>query len=163
MRGQGLEVAADWRTLGSPESYLGYGQSEGFASEDPATFDQPHEYLASPRLRLNSWDLTGNWTVARHAAILNQPGGRISFQFRARDVNLVMGPDTRGREIPFRVLLDGQAAGDACGTDVAPDGRGTVRDQNTYQLIRQAGPIAERRFEIEFLEAGLEGYCFTFG
>ena len=43
-----------------------------------------------------------------------------------------------------------------------PDGRGVVQDQRTYQLIRQPGPIAERRFEIEFLDAGVEAYCFTF-
>ena len=42
-------------------------------------------------------------------------------------------------------------------------GRGVVRDQNTYQLIRQPGPITDRRFEIEFLETGAEVYCFTFG
>ena len=28
----GLEVAADWRTVRSPETYVGYGQSTGFAS-----------------------------------------------------------------------------------------------------------------------------------
>ena len=39
----------------------------------------------------------------------------------------------------------------------------TVTDQRTYQLIRQTGPIAARRFEIEFLDAGVEEYCFTFG
>ena len=39
---QGLEVAADWRTLQSPETYVGYGQSSGFASERVAAFDQPH-------------------------------------------------------------------------------------------------------------------------
>ena len=42
---QGLEVAADWRTLRSPETYVGYGQATGFASADVAAFDQP------PRLR----------------------------------------------------------------------------------------------------------------
>jgi hypothetical protein len=46
---------------------------------------------------------------------------------------------------------------------VTPDGRGIVEDQRTYQLIRQPGPIADRRFEIEFLDAGVEAYCFTFG
>ena len=53
--------------------------------------------------------------------------------------------------------------GDAHGTDVTTDGSGIVDDQRTYQLIRQPGPIAERRFEIEFLDAGVEAYCFTFG
>jgi thiol-disulfide isomerase/thioredoxin len=160
---RGLEVAADWQTLRSPESYLGYGQSSGFASEDSAAFDQPHVYTAESRLPLNSWDLSGNWTVAQHAAILNEPGGRIAFRFHARDVNLVMGGAAATASIPFRVYLDGQVVDDARGTDVESGGRGTVTDQNTYQLIRQSGQIEERLFEIEFLEAGAEAYCFTFG
>jgi thiol-disulfide isomerase/thioredoxin len=160
---RGLEVAADWRTLQTPETYVGYGQSSGFASERDATFDRPHAYAAAERLPLNYWDLSGDWTVARHAAVANKPGGRIAFQFHARDVNLVMGPASRGASIPFRVFLDGQLAGDAHGTDVASDGSGTVSDQRTYQLIRQPGLIGERRFEIEFLDAGVEAYCFTFG
>ena len=160
---RGLEVAADWKSLRSPETYLGQAQSSGFASEGVAPLDLPHEYTAASRLPLNSWDLTGNWTVARHAAISNAPGARVAFQFQARDVNLVMGPRVAGGSIPFRVTLDGRPVGDAHGSDVEPDGRGVVRDQNTSQLVRQSGPIASRRFEIEFLEAGVEVYCFTFG
>ena len=160
---RGLEVAADWRTLQSPETYLGYGQSTGFASDDVARFDEPHAYAAPARLPLNYWGLSGNWTVARHAAVLNEPGGRICFQFHARDLNLVMGPTSRGASIPFRVFLDGELAEDAHGSDVASDGRGIVSDQRTYQLIRQQGPIASRRFEIEFIDAGVAAYCFTFG
>ena len=160
---RGLEVAADWQTLQSPETYLGYGQSSGFASDDVAVFDAPHAYTAQSRLPLNYWDLSGKWTVARHAAVLTEPGGRVVFQFHARDLNLVMGPAAKGASIPFRVFLDGQVAEAAHGTDVESDGRGSVTDQRTYQLIRQSGPIADRRFEIEFLEAGVEAYCFTFG
>jgi thiol-disulfide isomerase/thioredoxin len=159
---RGLEVAADWRTLQSPETYVGYGQSTGFASEDVA-FDEPHVYAAPARLPLNHWDISGNWTVARHAAVLNQPAGRVAFQFHARDLNLVMGPASRGASIRFRVFLDGQVADGAHGSDVESDGRGIVRDQRTYQLIRQPGRIADRLFEIEFLDAGVEVYCFTFG
>jgi thiol-disulfide isomerase/thioredoxin len=160
---RGLEVAADWRTLRSPETYVGYGQGTGFASEDGAAFNEPHVYAAPARLPLNSWDLSGNWTVTRHAAVLNEPGGRVAFQFHARDLNLVMGPASRSASIPFRVFLDGQVAEGAHGSDVESDGRGTVSDQRTYQLIRQPGRIADRLFEIEFLDAGVEAYCFTFG
>jgi thiol-disulfide isomerase/thioredoxin len=159
----GLEVAADLRTLRSPESYLGYGQSAGFASGDVAVLDEPHVYDAAPRLPLNDWDLSGNWIFARHASVLNEPGGRVVFQFQARDVNLVMGPVSRGASIPFRVYLDGHVADVAHGTDVEPDGGGVVTDQRTYQLIRQTASVVERRFEIEFLDAGVEAYCFTFG
>jgi len=160
---RGLEVAADWRTLQSPETYVGYGQSTGFASDGVAAFDRPHVYAAHDRLPLNYWDLTGNWTVARHAGVSNEPGGRIAFQFHARDVNLVMGPASRGAAIPFRVLLDGRLVEDAAGVDVNSDGSGIVSDPRTYQLIRQPGPVADRRFEIEFLDQGVEAYCFTFG
>jgi thiol-disulfide isomerase/thioredoxin len=160
---RGLEVAADWRTLQSPETYVGYGQSTGFAQENVARFDEPDVYAAAARLPVNSWGLSGNWTVARHAAVSNEPGGRVAFQFHARDLNLVMGPASRGASIPFRVVLDGQLADGAYGVDVNPGGRGIVSDQRTYQLIRQPRPIASRRFEIEFGDAGVEVYCFTFG
>jgi thiol-disulfide isomerase/thioredoxin len=158
-----LEVAADWRALRSPETYLGHRQSSGFAQESVARFDSSFAYAASARLPLNGWALSGTWTVSGHAAVLDEPGGRIAFQFHARDVNLVMGPTAKGSSIPFRVFLDGKLATDAPGSDVQSDGSGAVTDQRTYQLIRQDARITERRFEIEFLEAGAEAYCFTFG
>jgi hypothetical protein len=74
-----------------------------------------------------------------------------------------MGPASKGASIPFRILIDGEAADGALGSDVDADGRGIVGDQRTYQLIRQGGSIADRTFEIEFLQAGVEAYCFTFG
>jgi hypothetical protein len=32
-----------------------------------------------------------------------------------------------------------------------------------YQLIRQAGPVADRTFRVEFLDPGVRAYVFTFG
>ena len=159
---RGLEVAADWRTLQSPETYVGYRQGTGFAQEGLVSLDEPRVYTLPGRLGLNEWGLSGRWAVAGHAAVLNERGGRIAFQFHARDLNLVMGP-SQGASIPFRVFLDGQLANDAHGSDVDPDGSGLVSDQRTYQLIRQPGPIADRLFEVEFQDAGVEAYCFTFG
>jgi thiol-disulfide isomerase/thioredoxin len=159
----GLELSADWRTVQSGEAYTGYRQSTGFTQQDVARFDAPAAYLAPVRLALNDWALAGVWTVAGHAVIANEPSGRIAFQFHARDVNLVMGPASKGASIQFKVYLDGRPVGDARGTDVAANGSGTVSEQRTYQLIRQPSPISNRRFEIEFLAAGVEAYCFTFG
>jgi len=158
----GLEVAADWRRLQSPETYIGYGQASGFTQEASARLDSPADYTAVA-VRLNEWALSGNWTVARHAGIANRAGARIAFRFHARDVNLVMGPAARGTAIPFRVLLDGLPVGEAAGVDAKPDGRALLNEQRTYQLIRQPGPVAERTFEVEFDDAGAEAYCFTFG
>jgi thiol-disulfide isomerase/thioredoxin len=159
----GLEVAAEWRDVRTPETYTGYGQRSGFASERTARYDASHPYEAAAHLSDNQWDLSGRWTVARHAAIVDQPGGRVAFQFHARDLNLVMGPATKGQAVPFRVFLDGHLVTDDHGTDVAADGTGTLDAQRTYQLIRQQGPIVGRRFEVEFQDAGAEVYCFTFG
>jgi hypothetical protein len=61
------------------------------------------------------------------------------------------------------VLLDGQAPGAAHGVDVDADGYGVVDFQRMYQLIRQPGPIADRQFEVQFLDPGVEAFAFTFG
>ena len=160
----GDEVQADWEDLGSPETYTGYDQATGFdAGSDGSSWDKPHTYAAPARLRLNHWGLIGNWTVRSDASALNGPSGRVAYQFHARDVNLVMGPARKGVTVRFRVLLDGESAGPAHGADVDADGHGTVVQQRMYQLIRQPGPIRDRRFEIEFLDAGAEAFCFTFG
>ena len=160
---QGLEVAADWRTLRSPETYTGYGQASGFASNDVARFDAPHRYTAHGSLPRNYWDLSGDWTVTRHAAVANESGARIAFQIHARDLNHVMGPATKGSAVRIRVSLYGRSPGAEHGTDVDADGAATIGAQRTYQLIRQTGDIEDRRCEIEFLDAGAEAYCFTFG
>jgi len=95
--------------------------------------------------------------------VLNTANGRIAYRFHARDLHLVMGPAARGTSVRFRVFLDGQAPGEASGSDVDEQGNGTVTDPRLYQLIRQPKPIADRRFEIEFLDAGVEAFVFTFG
>ncbi|MFL5718376.1 MAG: thioredoxin [Chloroflexota bacterium] len=159
---RGLEVAADWSSVRTPETYVGYGQASGFAQSDVASLDASAVYELLP-LRLNEWALAGTWEVARHAGVSVEAGARIAFRFHARDLNLVMGPASRTAAVPFRVSLDGAAAGDAHGVDVDAAGNGVLGDQRTYQLIRQKGPIVERTFEIEFLAAGAEAYCFTFG
>ena len=97
------------------------------------------------------------------AVALDKPNGRVVYRFHARDLHLVMGPSSRGSSVRFRVLLDGRPPGNAHGTDVDEQGYGTVTEQRLYQLIRQPKPIADRVFEIEFLDPGVEAYVFTFG
>ena len=112
---------------------------------------------------MNQWAPSGLWTLAEHAAVLDEAPGRIAIRFHARDVNLVMAPAERGASVPFRVLIDGEPPGVAHGIDVDEQGNGTVSEQRLYQLIRQPEPISDRLFEIEYLGPGVEAYCFTFG
>jgi len=160
---RGLEVAADWHDVKSPETYLGYELTENFASPGGAVSDKRNVYAVPAKLKLNHWALSGDWTVEKSPVVLNQANGRIAYRFHARDLNLVMGPAARGTSVRFRVLIDGKPPGAAHGTDVDDQGSGTVSEQRTYQLIRQPKPIADRQFEIEFLDTGVEAFDFTFG
>jgi thiol-disulfide isomerase/thioredoxin len=159
----GIETAADWANMGSPETYTGYQRTANFASPGGIAHNKPRVYTAPGRLGLNQWALAGNWTVKSQETLLNEPNGRIAYRFRARDLNLVMGPPSKGTFTRFRVSIDGQPPQAAHGVDLDGQGNGTVVEQRMYQLIRQSGPISERHFEIEFLNRGVEAFSFTFG
>ena len=161
--GRGLEAAADWRSLMSGENYVGYERTQNFMSPGGAARDMARMYELPARLRLNEWALSGDWTVMKEGTALNQPKGRIAYRFHARDLHLVMGPKTPGKTVRFRVTIDGQPPGAAHGSDVDEQGNGTVIQQRLYQLIRQPKPIADRQFEIEFLDPDVEAFAFTFG
>lgn len=143
--GTGIEAAADWPNLRTPETYLGSRGADSFGSRNA------------------TWPFTGAWTIGSQSARLGKPLGRISYRFHARDLHLVMGASRPGEAVRFRVSLDRQPPGGARGLDVDATGAGVVREQRLYQLIRQPGAIVARRFEIEFLDSGVEAYAFTFG
>lgn len=156
---RGLEVAADWGSLRSPENYIGYERTEGFASPG-AVRGEPHRYAVPPHLALNNWALSGNWTVNAHTAVPNEAGATLAYRFHARDLHAVLAPRAPAR---IRVRVDGRPPGAAHGADADEQGNGSLVEQRTYQLIRQPNPITDRTCTIEFLDPGVEVYCFTFG
>jgi len=162
VEGGGVEAEADWDHLRTPETYLGYGRSERFASPDSAAFDERRAYELPERLRVNYWALAGEWTIGRENAALDQAGGSIACRYEARDAHLVLSPGAR-EPIPFRVLLDGEPPGPSHGVDVDEDGNGVLRDGRMYQLVREHDRVRERTLVITFLEPAAEAYAFTFG
>ena len=159
----GIEAAADWNSLGSGENYLGYQRTEHFSSPGGQVPDKHFAYNIPNVLTLNQWALSGDWTMQEHVILLNQPQGQIGYQFHARDLHIVMASADKTKPIRFKVLIDGQQPGAAHGIDTNEEGLGSVSEPRLYQLIRQPGPITDRRFTIEFLEPGLEAFSFTFG
>jgi thiol-disulfide isomerase/thioredoxin len=138
VEGRGVEKAADWDHLRTPETYLGYARSDQSAS------------------------LKGEWTVGSENVVLDEAGGSISYRFHARDANLVLSPGAH-EPIPFRVLVDGAPPGPSHGVDVDEEGNGLLGDGRMYQLVRERDAVRERTLEITFLEPGAEAYVFTFG
>ena len=162
VEGVGVEAEADWDHLRTPETYLGYGRGDQFASPDGATFDERRAYELPEHLHLNHWALAGEWTIGRESVVLDQAGGTIAYRLRARDAHLVLSSGAR-EPIPFRVRLDGQAPGPSHGVDVDLDGNGVLADGRLYQLVREHDAVRDRTLEITFLEPGAEAYVFTFG
>jgi thiol-disulfide isomerase/thioredoxin len=138
VEGQGVEKAADWDHLGTPETYLGSARGDQSAA------------------------FTGAWTVGSESVVLGDAAGSIAYRFHARDANLVLSPGAH-EPIPFRVLVDGEPPGASHGVDVDEEGNGVLREGRMYQLVREAGAVRDRTLEITFLEPGAEAYSFTFG
>jgi cytochrome c biogenesis protein CcdA/thiol-disulfide isomerase/thioredoxin len=159
---RGAQAAADTDHVESPETYLGYKRAENFSSPEGIVQDQRHSYAAPPNLGLNQWALVGDWTIEEERAVANQPIARVAYRFLARDLHLVLGPH-EGNPVRFRVLIDGKPPGADHGVDVDADGNGTITEERLYQLVRQSKSVAERQFEIEFLDSGAEAFAFTFG
>jgi len=162
VEGLGVEAEADWDSLGTPETYLGYGRGENFASPDGGTFDESRAYELPERLPFNHWALAGEWTIRRESVVLDHAGGSVAYRFYARDAHLVLSARARD-PIPFCVRLDGEAPGPSHGVDVDEDGHGLLEDGRLYQLVRQDRKVRERTLEITFREPGAEAYVFTFG
>ena len=162
VKGIGVEAEADWDHLRTPETYLGYGRGENFASVGGVALDERRGYELPERLNLNHWALAGEWTIGQEQVALGQAGGTIAYRFHARDAHLVLSTAER-EPIPFRVKLDGEPPGLSHGVDVDGDGSGVLRDGRLYQLVRQAGAVRDRTLEITFSGAGAEAYVFTFG
>ena len=135
----GLSQAADWVSLGSPETYL---RGDRRVAGDPS---------------LNEWALTGRWAVGEESAVLEAGPGSLAYRFEGRDLNLVMGGTGR-----FTVRLDGEPPGQDHGLDVDGSGEGVLTEPRMYQLVRQRA-AAQRTFEVTFHEPGARAYVFTFG
>ena len=148
VRGQDAEAEADWNNLRSPETYLGFARGERSTSAE--------------HLRLNQWQVVGEWTTGAEDVVLEQAGGSIAYRFHARDAHLVLSRET-DEPIPFRVLLDGEAPGRSHGVDVDEQGNGLLDDSRLYQLVRQREEVREHTLKITFLGRGAKAYVFTFG
>jgi hypothetical protein len=161
--GEGVSAPADAANVKSRETYLGFARGSNFQSPGSFVGDQVNDYSLPATLTLNQWAFAGRWLVTREKAQLESAPGRIAFRFKARDLHMVIGPGPKGAPVRFRVLLDGQAPRGDHGMDLDADGRGSVREQRLYQLIRQQGGVQEHEFTIEFLDPRVEAFSFTFG
>jgi cytochrome c biogenesis protein CcdA/thiol-disulfide isomerase/thioredoxin len=90
---KGAEASADLKDIRSGETYIGYRQATGFASNEGLRPGSSGTYSID-RPGLNEWGLSGSWTVGAEEATLDKSDGAITYRFSARDLHLILGPDS---------------------------------------------------------------------
>ncbi|HVQ86973.1 MAG TPA: redoxin domain-containing protein [Actinomycetes bacterium] len=162
VEGLGVEAAADWDNLRTPETYLGHSRAKRFASRVDGSTEQAGVYRIPEQLRLNHWALDGAWTIGGEKVVVERGGGTIACRFHARDAHLVLSSEA-SEPVPFRVLLDSESPGPSHGVDTDEDGMGLLRGGRLYHLVREQDTVRERTLQVTFLQAGAEAYALTFG
>jgi thiol-disulfide isomerase/thioredoxin len=159
----GEAAAAEGVKGRSPETYIGYLRAARLISTPALKRDSMQTYTLSKELEAHEWALQGPWRITREYGETQGTGASIVYRYDARDVNLVLGPAVSGTSIKFRVLIDGNAPGDAAGMDVDAQGNGVITEHRMYQLIRHKQHSRGVTFTIIFEGSGARVYAFTFG
>ncbi len=151
----------DFRSIGTPETYLGYSRAEAYAH--PITPDENSVYLPTPPEK-NKVVLEGMWRVEDERVVSTGAGGKMRMQFSASAVHLVMG--TPNGLATVEVLLNGQPVPpEARPADMREENGRTildVRDKDLYTLIDRHGAYAAGLLELRW-DGPVECYAFTFG
>jgi cytochrome c biogenesis protein CcdA/thiol-disulfide isomerase/thioredoxin len=121
----------------TPETYLGQVRSTHFS-------DTPNA------LPVNYWALSGKWRIEDEYIVAIEPGSKLSLNFIAGKVFLVMGTQTN-QPIEVNIILNGK-----------PAGKLTVEQHKLYTLVDQH-QTKPGLLEIIPSSPGLEAYAFTFG
>ena len=154
-RGAGVEAEADWDNLRTPETYLGYGRGEHFASS-AAPRSTPH--LRAPRAPaaepLGARGRVDDRARERRA----RSGGR---QHRLPLPRARRAPRALRRSawpIPFRVLARRRGPGPVARRRRRRGRQRRAPRRPPVSARARAGAVRERTLEITFLEPGAEAY-----
>ena len=139
----------------TPETYLGYGRTEGFLSEDLRVKEEPVDYLRGHEPENGEWNLEGTWTIRRDF-IESEDEGVLELGYHARQVFLVVEP--LDKDIRIEVRVDGEIS------ENTADVRGGVLfpgESRLYELVNQPQSDGHTlRLEVT---GAVRFYAFTFG
>lgn len=144
----------------TPETYLGYGRIEGFASLESIAPNRFSNYSYPDSLTSNTFAFNGSWNMMQETSEASIGAG-LTMNFRSKDVYLVMKPvDGVSRKV--KILLDGkEISSENAGEDVV-NGYVTVDSDRLYKLISLSN-AEQHLVTLIFEEGNVEIYAFTFG
>ncbi len=141
----------------TPETYLGYGRIDRFASPETTKKNQISTYSLPSLLPLHSFALNGKWTIKDEYSVAEK-GSTLVLSYESKKVFLVMNPTIDTARV--RILLDGEIH--TTGEDVDENGFVAITRDQLYELVSLT-KTGKHTLEIEFLEGNVEIYAFTFG
>ncbi len=141
----------------SPETYLGYERAESFANTEQFEADKPVKYTLASDLKEHEWSLGGQWQINSDSIQSLEPTAKLSFNFSAKEVYLVMsGPP--GALV--NVSVDGLSS--AGGSDVNSNGQVSLDGARLYKLVKADKFQSNKRLTLTF-PPGVTLNAFTFG
>jgi len=144
----------------TPETYLGYGRIKGFVSKDAIVRDFKTLYSNPDKIQLNTFSFAGYFTIYNEYA-LSDTGSLLTFSFQSKKVFLVMRPN-ENRVGYVRILLDGKEVDNTNAGKNVVDGVIKVDADKLYELL-DLSDFSQHILQIEFLDANVEAFAFTFG
>ena len=156
-------VDVEYRKIGTPEIYLGYGFARGnFGNKEGLQPNQIIDYKIPLIVKPNKVYLEGKWKVNKDDSELISEEGRIVLGYNAKVVNVVVGSDT-GSEV--EVFVDTNTLDESkIGADVKiidDKSIATIKEERLYNLVDyEYGPGL---LELRIKGKGFKINAFTFG
>lgn len=159
---EGIDAGADFKKIGTSETYLGFSRLEYLGSPESVRKDAARRYSAISEPASNIFYFDGEWEIRDDFAVPRSPDAAILYRATAAKMNLVMGPN--GAATRVRVTLDGKPLdGASRGADADADSVVTVTDGRMYELVDLRGAYGTHLLRLEFPDPGTKCYAFTFG
>lgn len=130
----------------TPETYLGWGRGQRFASPETVVANKPSRYTFPTALAPDLWALEGEWTIEKEGS--SAPKGRLAFRFRGTEANLVVAP--LGTSVTMTIS---QSAGQISSQ--------TIDGPRMYNLVRRKPGLPELA-TVDF-GGPVRIYALTFG
>ena len=147
----------------TPETYLGAGRMERFASREALTgAQQTFASTLASDIAQDHFAYEGEWKVSDEAAISGKDSA-LEIRFRAEKVFLVMSPGHGEGGSRTRLFIDGKPVDESiAGADVR-NGELILDVERLYGLIDLKGRVESHLLRLEFENSGISVYAFTFG
>ncbi|MBI3046650.1 MAG: redoxin domain-containing protein [Candidatus Harrisonbacteria bacterium] len=143
----------DFRSIGTPEIYLGYLRINNIGNKDANVRPgEPHIFTEPAEIEQNRFYFIGSWTIGPESSELTGENGKIILRYKANKVNIV-AEARENSEIPIKIFLDGKLIPETV----------LVSSPRLYNLIDTVGDANWHTLEIRIPHPGFRIFTFTFG